>query len=270
MIDLISLQIKLACQRPGCPLCRLRHDSERRYLFGFLWENVNDGAIRKHLVRALGFCPDHAWQLQEIEQTRWNDGLGTAIVYEDLTGRTLKALQSYRDTLSDQVDRRERLWKRLGRWLGGLVDGRGPVRHDTTSGRGPANLAPRAACRACEIGDDADRRYVAWLVRDYVESTDLHEAYQASDGLCLPHLRQALALAEETNPQAARFLVDVAIEHTGNLVEDLGEYIRKHIHEYHHEPMSEDERRSWIRAVAWFAGEKRLTDAEATKAGRGR
>ncbi|MFQ5596301.1 MAG: DUF6062 family protein [Anaerolineae bacterium] len=265
MTDMISLQIKLACREAGCPLCRLRRDSERRYLFGFLWENVNDGSIRKHLVQALGFCPDHAWQLQEIEQTRWSDGLGTAIVYEDLTNRALKALQTYRDTLAD---RRLPLRERLRGWVGGLVDDRGPARHDRASAQGPADLVPRATCRACDIGDDADRRYVAWLVRDCVESADLHQAYQDSDGLCLPHLRQALA--EEGDPEAARFLVDVAIEHAGNLVEDLSEYIRKHIHEYRREPMSDNERESWIRAVAWFAGEKRLTDAEATKVKQGR
>lgn len=265
MTDLITLQIKLACRQAGCPLCRLRHDSERRYLFGFLWENVNDGALRKHLVRALGFCPNHAWQLQAIEETRWSDGLGTAIVYEDLTERALQALRAYREALPAPSDHQPSLRKRLGQWLSGLGNGRRRARPSASPDEGPAGLIPRATCRACEIGTDADQRYTAWLVRDCTGDPDLRQAYQASDGLCLPHLRQALALAEITNPEATHFLTDVAIEHTAQLAGDLGEYIRKHIHDFRHEPMSEDEKRSWIRAVAWFSGEKRLSDTEATQ-----
>jgi len=38
---MITLQLKIAFQQPGCPLCYLRNQTAQRYLRRFLWENVN-------------------------------------------------------------------------------------------------------------------------------------------------------------------------------------------------------------------------------------
>jgi hypothetical protein len=82
--------------------------------------------------------------------------------------------------------------------------------------------------------------------------------YTASDGLCLPHLRRALARAEDE--ETVRFLVQVAVDKVSPLLADLKEYERKHAWEYRHEPKPPWEQASWVRAVAFFAGEAREED----------
>ena len=64
-MDMITLYLKLAFSKPGCPICRLRRESEEPYLFNLLWENVNDGPTRrrrlrgnwKHKVDRVSLCP---------------------------------------------------------------------------------------------------------------------------------------------------------------------------------------------------------------------
>ncbi len=260
-MDLISLEVMLACRKRGCPICRLRHRAERRYLTGFLWENVNDAGIRQKLVRSLGFCHTHAWQLQDMEETRWGDGMGTAIVYDDLARRALRELEALRQNLP-LAPARLSLHDRVLGWLSRLQgnhpsDDRNGDRHIL-----PTGLVPRAMCRVCEIGAQATARHTSWLIRDCTEEARLEAACAQSDGLCLPHLRTAVALAAQTNPAAAHLLLDVAIARLQTVTTDLSEYVRKHSYQYRDEQMSPGEQEACIRAVAWFTGEKRTLESE--------
>jgi len=256
-MGLITLDLKAACQEPGCPICRLRYKSEQRYITNLLWENVTDGGIRALLVRSLGFCAVHAWQLQETEQTQWNDGLGTGIIYEDLTERALagiKALakETKRPSLYSVGSRwRRRLRRVLRQWS--LKDRLSGATSDDFL---PSGMIPRGSCRVCELGDSTETTFLSWLIQGLV-TDELGEDFAASDGLCLPHLRRALILAHEEEPDAAPLLLQVAEEKTRQLTRALGEYVRKHNWQFHHETMQPEEQSSWQRAVAFFAGEKR-------------
>jgi hypothetical protein len=69
-----------ACERRGCPVCRLALASVYRWLDSFAYEGVNDPDVRAALRASRGFCPVHAWQLvDEI-----HDVVGAAIVYRDV------------------------------------------------------------------------------------------------------------------------------------------------------------------------------------------
>ncbi len=254
-IDLIALQLKLAFQEAGCPLCRLYHQAADRYIRNLLWEHVNDGETRLHFVRSLGFCPTHAWQLQQTEMATWGDGLGTGIMVEDLTGRILRELEIALGDLEQKVARPsppawQRWWRHLSQWW----------RHRlarsarASANNGPPGLWPRGRCRVCELSENSEATYLEWLVRGCLQP-DFQEWYRASDGLCLPHLRRALALAGPKRTQAALFLARVAHEKLTRLDGELQEYIRKHAWEFRHEPKLPSEQSAWIRAVAFFAGE---------------
>jgi len=175
-MDLLIVSLKVAFRQPGCPICRLRRESERRYLFGFLWENVNDAGVRVKLVNSLGFCRRHAWQLQAMEERVWGDGLGTAIVYEDLVRRAHAALQN-----------------------------------STNHNRVPSGLRPRAQCRVCEIGENTEQSYVTWLLRG-CKDAEFRKWYRSSDGVCLPHLRHVFAVDGEQTRAAKSFLIETAVE----------------------------------------------------------
>jgi hypothetical protein len=254
-MDLIMVDLKRAFEQSGCPICRLRRRTARRYLHSLLWENVNDPGTRAHLVRALGFCHAHAWQLQQMEKSLWGGGLGTGIIYEDLATRALAGLEAYVNAWEPAPDRPHR-WRRCVRRFGKLWKRwlwRPVAVHP--DGALPPGLAPQQRCRACEITDSSERTNLAWLVKSCAQ-TEFREWYRASDGLCLPHLRQALALAEREDPAVALFLAQTGYEKLTRLTMQLREYIRKHAWEYRDEPKLPEEQSSWVRAVAFFAGER--------------
>jgi hypothetical protein len=119
---------------------------------------------------------------------------------------------------------------------------------------GIPGLQGRARCRVCRLGEETARAYAEWLVEGLGDA-EVRARYAASDGLCLPHLRMTLICARTRAPQALADLAGDAVRRLQRLLGALREYIRKHDWNYRHEPMSPEERRSWIRAVAFFVGE---------------
>lgn len=248
-MDLITLGLRLAFREPGCPICRLRQESERRYLFNLLYENVNDAATRLHLVHSQGFCPEHAWGLQAIEQQKWSDGMGTGIIYEDLTGRLLGILSDY---LSQGNLARHKDNAKSGEHSTKLDRLRGWLERQGQVGHLLARLSASGSCRACEIADRAEETNLTWLVRQMADP-EFRTLYATSDGLCLPHLRRALARAEDE--ETVCFLGKVAADKLTLLLADLREYGRKHIWQNRDEPKHPWEQASWVRAMAFFVGE---------------
>lgn len=252
---MITLQLKIAFQQPGCPLCYLRNQTAQRYLRRFLWENVNDVESRTHLVRSLGFCPLHAWQLQRTEEALYADGLGTGIVYEDLATRALEGLEEYLRAAarSQSSPPRRQRWEKWLRWLRERFAV--PTATPTRSAPLPPGLTAQERCRVCVILDQGEETYLIWLINGCLEP-EFQEWYSASDGLCLPHLRQALVMADPGQLAAARFLAQVSRDKLAQWTGRLREYLRKHSWQYHEETMLPEERSSWIRVVAFFAGER--------------
>ncbi|MBN1137452.1 MAG: hypothetical protein JXM73_12760, partial [Anaerolineae bacterium] len=218
-----------------------------------LYENINDGDARLHLVRGMGLCPEHARALQSATQELWHDGMGVAIIYEDLASRILRTLSEYLDKsppsrasrrtrLRQQMERLGSVGRRLARWLLPAAPGASLL----------AKVSPVKGCRACELVGQMEETYLSWLVCQLADPEFRH-LYAASDGLCLPHLRRALAGAEDE--QAVRFLAEVAVAKLGPLVADLNEHIRKRDWNNRHEPRHPWEEASWLRAVAFFTGE---------------
>ena len=70
-----------ACHLDGCPICRVEHDTDLRYLDRLFYGLVNDYNTRVGLRASLGFCTEHArMAVDEIH----GKALGVTIIYDDL------------------------------------------------------------------------------------------------------------------------------------------------------------------------------------------
>ena len=81
--------LKDALARGGCPLCQALKTSVRRYLFSFLYEGMMSGIAREEFLKGGGFCQQHFWQAEAIEEECWADGYGIAFFCENLLDRSL-------------------------------------------------------------------------------------------------------------------------------------------------------------------------------------
>jgi len=72
-------ELRDACCRAGCPVCRLLDHRVHSYLESLFYESVNDPSVRERVRGALGFCRNHALKVVTI-----GDALGAAIIHEDL------------------------------------------------------------------------------------------------------------------------------------------------------------------------------------------
>ncbi len=239
---MIDVHLKIAFAKDGCPVCRLLDEQEDRYLFGLVYENVNDGITRNLIIDSMGLCSYHAWALQAKEYMEWNDGLGTGIIYRDLLERVIENFKSF---LSKPVGKNSKgkgkrlVSKAVERWKGQLL----------------RKISPKRECHICESLRESEEAYIGWLVKG-IEKEEFKDKYMESDGLCLPHLRMALRVAGSR--ETLEVLVGKALSKLEGLDSLLGEYIRKHAWEFRDEKKFKEEQASWIRGVAFFAGESKV------------
>lgn len=185
--------------QPGCPVCRLSTEAVDAYLTSVCYEQVNDLDLREQLRSAGGFCRPHAERFikQRLGQ------LAAAIVYRDVLNTARKRLASG--------------WTGRGRsMLAGLF------------GRGRPSVRTIPKCPGCEVEAEAENRYLSTL-RNRLRDATVRAKYQAGDGLCLPHIDQAL----QTDDPGAEALAEAAVEMLGVIVADLDEYIKKHDYRFH-------------------------------------
>jgi len=72
-------ELQKACEKPGCPLCRIVSDRAHRYIDNTLFEHVSDRGFRALHRAAGGFCSFHARHL-----VSFRDGLAVAILSRDI------------------------------------------------------------------------------------------------------------------------------------------------------------------------------------------
>lgn len=244
----VAYELRNAFHKPGCPVCQVRCQSEHWYLFYLLWENVNNMGIRIALSESMGFCPEHTWQLYGIAADLGEE-TGIGILYEDLVSQMAAHLTPFE---APPPNRQAGV-----RWLVDVG-----IRIRTALGIQRRQIPAGRHCPACVRGDQSEERNIAWLVQGCAER-EFRARYASSDGLCLSHLRQALAMAERTDPNVARFLARVTKQRLEALAGNLHECVRKHAWVYRHEPMTGPERTSVRRASAFFGGRDRCS-AQAT------
>jgi len=181
--------------QPGCPVCRLATEAVDAYLTSVCYEQVNDLDLREQLRTAGGFCRDHAERFikQRLGQ------LAAAIVYRDVLNTARKRIAG-----GGGGGGRSKLAALFG----------GRMRRDSRS------VPP---CPGCDVEAEAEGRYLSTL-RNRLRDAAVRQKYEAGDGLCLPHIDQAL----QTDDEGARALAEAAVSMLGTIVGELDEYIKKH------------------------------------------
>ena len=209
----------------GCPVCTLAGQAVLRYMTSTNYDSVSDPEIRKLFEASQGFCNRHAHQwLREAFV------LGTAHIYRDV-------LLVDTEDLRRQSFRGQPLAQKMGAMFG--------------RGRAEAPLARATEpCPACVILEETESRLLRTLNKGLGDST-FSDAFATSDGLCIPHLRVALASAP--NQVAFNALKARSLQTQDLLIAQLNETIRKHDYRFRHEPAGE-EKGSPHRAVDHVAG----------------
>jgi hypothetical protein len=227
-------ELRDALAQPGCGVCRLRIDSADRFLDTLLWESVNDPARRREIRQARGFCYEHGWAL-----VRATASVGVAIITRDV-------LQSLLETMERAAFRA--LPALSLRRVQETVDSKQP---SAATAAVIAQLEPEARCPACVWADKMEDIYLDTLVHSLVGEGGLLADYEASDGLCLPHFRRALARVRKEATYNALVSVQRAV--WGRLVAQLSESIRKSDYRHLDEVWGE-EAGAWLRGVAALVG----------------
>ena len=221
-----------ACQGAGCPVCRCLLADTRRYLTTVLYEHVTDPDSRARLRASWGFCNWHAEMLPEIG----NAAFGAAILSEDLLRVLTRRLERW---ARRPITRSPSLFGRLRALLG--------------RARIPAIVRlhhRRAVCPACAEVADSDRRYVETTL-GFVRDPQFEEAYESSQGICVPHALRALELAD--GGAAGERLLALTLPKWAALRRDLAGFVRKHDHR-NREPYTEAESDAYLRAIEALTG----------------
>lgn len=245
---IVGIQMKQAMDQTGCPICNIRNAFETRYLKNLLREFMNDCDARKQMIASLGYCTKHAWQMGFMERDTFGDAVGNAIMYESLVDVVMTPLVEHQQSVLNRK-RQAQFFKRIASRLKSLL---GMPEHNAPDPYAPLVLS---ACRVCQTGENAERNYLEWLLTGLSEpEPELREGYQTSGGLCLQHFRQALSMETGAVESGVRFLITHMLERLPKLREDLREYTGKHAWDRQTEDMILDERRSWMQAIRFFAG----------------
>lgn len=165
-----------ACERSGCPVCRCLEEDSRRQLAALLYEHVTDPQTRHRLRESWGLCNWHTWMLPGVDSS----ATGASILYEAL-------LQVCSDRVERLRDRGASPLVRLLCWLSGVA------------GKAPRRVLPRlvqryrerARCPLCTHLRVSEADYVTTVI-ECVDDAEFERAYEASTGLCLPHLIHAV------------------------------------------------------------------------------
>ncbi|MDQ7844126.1 MAG: DUF6062 family protein [Armatimonadota bacterium] len=216
--DLVFARVEEALAAGGCPICRIGDESAARFLWGYLYERVNDPASRRELIDSRGFCARHAWALVPLRDT-----MGVAILYRHL----LQDLAAGIRRAAASRPRRARSSLRLR-----------------------AALRPSGECPAClHVRTMEDGALHALLPR--IARAEVWERLCGPSALCLPHFLRAVSLADERT--AAR-LIDAELAALDDLGRHLDELIRKHDYRFSAEPIAPEEAASWMRAIELLVG----------------
>ncbi|MGC8837373.1 MAG: DUF6062 family protein [Anaerolineae bacterium] len=243
--------LREALAQPGCALCRLKARTADQVVEALLWEQVNDPGLRRRVRQARGFCHEHAWLL-----VRQGASLGVAILLHDVLQDLLDETEAPPFQPPPPLSLR-RAQEALDR-----------SRPSLATAALVARLEPHGPCPVCRQVEAMEGVYFQTLVEDLLGEDGLLDDFQASDGLCLPHFRQALALVREREAFDALLFAQRRIWQ--DLADRLSESIRKSDYRFRDEPLGE-EAGSWLMAIVAVAGTSQAHEklwATATRTGR--
>jgi hypothetical protein len=221
--------------QPGCAICNLLLPLAERQLQSLLYDGATDPGIHQAIRARRGLCSTHAEQVTHY--------LGNAqtitIFYHAAVDEVVRLLGEMPDEVPPVTARR-----RIATLLGGNHPGVGLA----------GSLAPAAPCLVCHALDSAESLY-AEVMATQLDDPRLSEAYQQSQGLCLPHLQRVLSLAAD--PAIIAALIATQRRLWAQLRDDLAAFIAKADYRFTYDDKGQ-EGDSWLRAVRQMHGPDRL------------
>ncbi|HTX90059.1 MAG TPA: DUF6062 family protein [Anaerolineales bacterium] len=217
-------EIRQACGKPGCPVCTLVQRAGARYIEGIYGECILDPDVRQKLADSLGFCYGHTWLAIDLKLT---EALGHAILFQSLVNRAGKILADGEKAPGQQL---------------------------------AAALEPELGCPACRIEAETTERVTDSLAHA-LKDQDFVNAYQASNGLCLPHLKLLLPKLDQKRQSSLLTHQRARME---SLKNELGEFIRKNDFRFREERIGA-EGDSYKRAADLLAGKRRPAERKDLK-----
>jgi len=220
MSILFKSEMRRALLGEECPLCALRREDEIRDLHSLLHEGLSNAWYLKRLSRAGGFCAEHAWALQRLEERDWHDGLTNASFERPLLADAIREIERL-PTTTKAVRRARRELK-------------------TTP------------CPACEARARMESIRASNLAEALLDE-ELSELYvQRKLGLCMPRFR--IVWSVEMPEEARHVLATTQHRQLEALLGELDQYLRKHHLHVKELPLPE-EAVGWRRAVAVLSGQ---------------
>ncbi len=220
-----------AFAKPGCAVCALLLRDAAQFLDKLLYEFVNDRQMQRAFRASYGLCNPHSWQL-----TGYRGGaLGAAILHAAVLGDIQAKMDRFAPA-SAALTGISRLF-----------------RADAPGEALARALEPQAACMACERLAVAESDAISTLAQ-VIHLPDVQSAYQASEGLCLPHFRQLLR--QVSSPSDLKAVISFQAAIWSKLEAEIAEFQRKSDAHYGDETIDADEATSWLRAVGQVAGAK--------------
>jgi hypothetical protein len=210
-----------ALAAPRCGLCTLGYKAIDRFFDNMLYEYVNDTGMQEMIAASHGLCSTHSELLLD-----YRGALGVAILYHAV-------LRHLEDDLPPPNESSDTSRRRIFTGRNGSL----PIHSER--------------CPACAIRDETTLRAIREFDAHHAEP-ELVSVWQSSNGLCLPHLNQALS---ELGSPARTLVINRQREVWARLRAALEEFIRKNDYRFQEEGFTETESRSWQDVVRATAGE---------------
>lgn len=220
-----------AFKQPDCAVCRLTDAAVYQYIDIFIYENITNVARRQEIRDARLFCSLHT--------SKFLSGYG----------RLLSLATLEQDVLNDVLRSTNRVIEHpLGRpgMIGALFQNAARAIREA--------IRPARNCTLCDYEHSQERVMLGTLIQ-FIEEPDIRQAFEASNGLCLPHYYMGLGM-----PGRRERIIKVQQAVLAKTKADIDEYVRKRNPLYHDQEMNEDEAESPTRAAKLISGRIVHTD----------
>lgn len=210
--------------QPGCAVCTLCERDVSRFIDAHLYEYVNTPQTHATFRASRGLCAVHSAQMIEYGASV----LGIAILHSHILDEVLKIAG------------------------GKSASGSGLARFFGANGNSLADkLEPTTECIACDVLEHSEKAHVRALA-EHISDNRLQAAYRTSEGLCLPHFREALRAASSSRD--SELLISIQTTIWQRLKAELDRFADKYDINHADEAMG-SEGDSWRRAVRLVAGQ---------------
>ena len=200
-----------------CPICATQLQTIFDFFAQWQYTLATDSSAQRAFADARGFCPIHTWQFAQIASPLGiSEGYAALI---DAAANELRVLDQSRDQVPERV----------GKLLSSVE-----------------------RCAACRVLRETEQEEIRQLLAN-LGTAQAQKIYARTPGLCLPHLRIALAAAPAQ--EISEFLMRTQVERLEELSEDMRSYTLKR-DALRRGLLNDQEEQAWRCAVVQLVGER--------------